>query len=109
MDLQKLNPWNWFTHEESTPGGARIPVKREAESEGFPAHFGADNPMMNLHQQIDRMFDDAFRGFGFPSSTARLYNPAQWSAPAEFRPSLNVSCDDNSYQITLEAPGNAHG
>lgn len=100
MDLQRLNPWNWFKHEEPQPGGAQIPVKRSDKESGMSQY-----PMQQLHQQIDRLFEDAFRGFGFPSIGSQLGEPGRWLNSQDFRPSLNVSSDSKSYQITLEAPG----
>ncbi len=33
MDIKKLNPWNWFKHEDSHPVSLeQVPVKREVES-----------------------------------------------------------------------------
>ncbi|RLT91252.1 MULTISPECIES: Hsp20/alpha crystallin family protein [unclassified Ketobacter] len=112
MDWKKLNPWNWFKHEESGNHAAgQIPVKREAHSAAMPEtgdHYL--QPMLQLHRDIDRIFEDTLRGFGFPSLGSRLSNIASGESgnafyASAFRPSLNVSSDDESYQITVEAPG----
>lgn len=112
MDWQKLNPWNWFQHEEPTTTSAtHIPVKRDAHSAAMPATTESyAHPMMQLHRDIDRIFEDAFRGFGFPSLPSRLTSGATGElgntfGSAAFRPNLNVSSDNESYQITVEAPG----
>ena len=64
MNLSKLNPWNWFKHEES---GNQIPVKRSGHGVGSNAfHHDTGLPVQQLHQQIDRLFDEAFRGFSVP-------------------------------------------
>lgn len=107
MDFQKLNPWNWFKHEEpSGPSANRIPVKRSASEQQTPAPeqnlFG---PVQQIHQQIDRLFDDAFRGFGLPVLPGTLSDSSRQRSAQIFRPSLNVSSDNNCYEITLEAPG----
>ncbi|TQV86257.1 Hsp20/alpha crystallin family protein [Exilibacterium tricleocarpae] len=105
MDLQKLNPWNWFKHEESPAADAgRVPVKRAAGEVG-PAGAGHDHPVMQLHRQMDRLFDEVFRGFGFPSAGSRSGEPAGWAGQGVFRPSLDVASDEKSYHVTLEAPG----
>jgi len=101
MDLQRLNPWNWFKHEESQPGAAQLPVtKAETEGGRLPQY-----PVQQLHQQIDRLFEDLFQGFGFPGLRAQYNESGRWLSSQSFRPSLNVSSDNESYQITLEAPG----
>lgn len=100
MDLQRLNPWNWFKHEESQSRGAQIPVKKADEATGLSPH-----PIQQLHQQIDRLFDDAFQGFGFPGLRSQFDESGRWLNTQSFRPSLNVSSDNKSYQVTLEAPG----
>ncbi len=107
MDLHKLNPWNWFKHEESSVSPAnQIPVKRGASAQQMSASdqtlFG---PVQQLHQQIDRLFDDAFRGFGFPALQSSQDDLSGFRSPQAFRPNLNVSSDNRSYEITLEAPG----
>lgn len=103
MNLSKLNPWNWFKHEEA---GTRIPVKRAVHEPTMPAASrDVMHPVLQLHQQIDRLFDDAFRNFGMPSFRSPLFEPPAWPGEAAFRPNLNVSSDDKNYQITLETPG----
>ena len=102
MEMKMLNPWNWFKHEESTPEKKEvIPVKQgEYSSEQHPL-----TNMMQLHRQIDRLFDDAFRGF--PSvATSNLWQRMMSDdfMPA-FRARLNVASDDQQYTVTLEAPG----
>lgn len=104
MDYHKLNPWNWFKHEETKPSGKNIvPVKREENSQSW-------NPMANLsqlHHEIDRVFEDSFRGFGFPSlSRSRMWDQmfSDEFLPA-FHANVNIASDDKQYTITLEAPG----
>lgn len=55
MNLQQLNPWNWFKHEENRAGSA-IPVKRNETAEATPrkhqsavaAHSFPNWPLMNF-------------------------------------------------------------
>ena len=103
MNLSKLNPWNWFKHEEA---GNQIPVKR-GDSGSNLSLSGQDSayPAQQLHRQIDQLFNEAFRNFGFPSLGSRHFDSPAWLNQASFRPSLNVSSDDQNYQITLETPG----
>ena len=104
MDFHKLNPWNWFKHEESKQQESSIvPVKREQYNQ---AQYPLAN-LSHLHNEIDRMFENAFRGFGLPS----LSRSNRWEQmfsddflPA-FRANVNIASDDKQYTITLEAPG----
>lgn len=111
MNLQKLNPWNWFKHEDDgADQDAQIPVQREeaARSVNPPSHWQGDqHPVLQVHQQIDRMFDDVFNAFGMPSlraSSAQQSWPGTTLANA-YRPHIDVSGDEKRYEITLDAPG----
>ena len=95
----KLNPWNWFKHEEN----ANIPVK-SSRNGPMPAQHPSFNSLMDLHQQVDRIFDHAFRGFGFPSLLPETDFTGSTNESL-FRPSLDVSSDENQYLITLDLPG----
>jgi Molecular chaperone (small heat shock protein) len=105
MNLQKLNPWNWFKHEENSVRSGGVPVVRDASSKrGNDPYFPADfHPVLRLQREIDRLFDSAFAGFGFPS-TPRLFDTArnheQW-----LWPNVDVAGDANKYEIKLDLPG----
>jgi HSP20 family protein len=105
MNLQKLNPWNWFKHEEASTPADQIPIRRSSGDSLMPAQgSAAGHPVLQLHREIDRLFDEAFRGFGLRS----LPLQADWAGmtdDATFRPRLNVSSDDRSYEVSVEAPG----
>jgi HSP20 family protein len=51
------------------------------------------SPFLRLHEEMNRLFDDVFRGFGAPS----VWN-AQW-------PSLEVEETDNGYRVSADLPG----
>ena len=105
MDLHKLNPWNWFKHEEPEKEKKEIvPTKRED-------YALSQSPFVNnisqLHREIDRLFEDTFRGFGVPSwSRSPLWDQMLNNdfMPA-FKANVDVASDDKQYTITLEAPG----
>lgn len=96
MDLKKLAPWNWFKKEEENQASA-LPVQRSG-----PLHN--QNPIAQFHQEIDRMFDSLFRGFGFPGPWfGRDYAPAlrgDW-----FKPTLDIAAGEKEYTISVELPG----
>ncbi|SEM99335.1 Hsp20/alpha crystallin family protein [Nitrosomonas marina] len=105
MDFHKLYPWNWFKHEEPENHKQNvILVKSDNQSLSPVSHI---NNLNQLHREIDRLFDDAFRGFGLPlHSRSEFLNQfiSDDSAPT-FRASINIASDDRQYTITLEAPG----
>jgi HSP20 family protein len=103
MNLQKLNPWNWFKHEESqNVAESTIPVKKA----DYPTKMLNRHPMFQLQREIDSLFDQAFRSFGFePLMKSGLDKSLLGNFPAIFSPDLNISSDDKEYVITLEAAG----
>jgi len=106
MNLQKLNPWNWFKHEESARMGEQhIPVRKDEQGSGLPVSYAnPSSSMLQLHQGIDRLFDEVFNSFGFPLSASRSGDINGLGASI-LRPKLNISSDDHNYNISLEVPG----
>lgn len=101
MDIAKLNPWNWFKHEEKRERDQTVPIKRSEYLQTPPP----PSDMMQLHRDIDRLFENAFRGF--PSSTPsalwdRITND---DVMRSFSAQLNIAGDERHYTVTLEAPG----
>lgn len=109
MNLQQLNPWNWFNHEENRTNSI-VPVKRTDPSVNTPQVTESkppayrQSPVAQLREDIDRLFDQAFRGFGFPSLHTDWRNEGIFSR-AGFQAKLNVASDDKQYHISLEVPG----
>lgn len=99
MNLQQLNPWNWFAHEEPA-ASATIPVKRNEISEK-PSTTG--QPMLRLHRELDRLFDDVFRGFGISDVPSR-WADSSFNGP-NFHAKLNIASDEKNYHVSVEAPG----
>jgi HSP20 family protein len=105
MNFEKLKPWNWFKHEENGNGkGTQIPVSR-SEVENMPQ--AGSGSLMNLHRDMDRWFDDAFKSFGMPSLASNLQSRAMpgISLSNIYRPQIDVSGDSNCYEIKLDVPG----
>lgn len=99
MDWNKLSPWNWLKHEEEHPGSTSeaVPVRSgELVPRTFPSGIST------LHDEIDRVFDNVFRGFGIaPWRSASLFP----SAHDMLKPSVDIAEDPESYEITIEVPG----
>ena len=105
FNLQKLNPWNWFKHEEDNSSSrSHIPVKRNRSESGavLPYVDSYNRPLSRLHQQMDELFDEAFRSFGFPKSQ---FGDLSRLAETTFTPTLNIASEDDKYTLTVEVPG----
>jgi HSP20 family protein len=71
------------------PYSRNMPISRWSED--------AD-PFLQMRREMNRLFDDAFGGFGLPS----VFGPALRQMPA---PKIDVSETDNEIQVTAEIPG----
>lgn len=92
LDVQKWKPWNWFNHEEESR-------RNERGGSSLPAAV-ANDPLWNIHREIDRMFRDAFSA-GFPQLTESIT-----SERGNFlRPFVDIKESRRNYKITVEVPG----
>ena len=85
MPIKDLIPWNRGDRNE-------LAVRRNDE---------ATNPFLTLHREMNRLFDDAFRGFDLrlPSLGERQFGGGfGW-------PNLEVSEGSNEVKVTAELPG----
>ena len=98
MDINKLAPWNWFKKEQEQEGKSLPVLRKDA-----PSNYST-NPLVQVHQEIDRMFDDVFRSFGFPfmnfGRPAAFPDESQW-----LRPTLDIGASETEYTVTVELPG----
>ena len=105
MNLEKLKPWNWFRHEDGEADSPRqVPVTRDRAVSGSS---GGPASLLSLHREMDRWFDDAFKSFGFPSlsSGSGALSAAGAGTQRFYRPQIDVSADENCYEINLDVPG----
>lgn len=65
-----------------------------------PAQRGGDvNPFMSLHREMNRLFDDVFRGFDLAPFEDRFFERSiGW-------PNIEVSETDKDVKVTAELPG----
>ena len=83
MAIRDLVPWSNRGREMSTRRGEQ------------------DHPFLTLHREMNRLFDDAFRGFDLnPLGTDRFFNRAMGGWP-----SIEVSETDKEVKVTAELPG----
>ena len=101
MDVKKWVPWNWFKKEEEA-AGKTVPVRREQAQENDAGAFFS--PLQQFHQEVDRLFDRAFRGFGLtPFGFDRPMMPRL--GEGMLKPTLDLGATDKAYHITVEIPG----
>lgn len=66
----------------------------------MPFGFGPSDPFLNLHREVNRLFDDVFRG-----SPGRSLTERQPQGGGTIGASMDVSETDKEYKITVELPG----
>jgi len=62
-----------------------------------PAREGFD-PLLTLHREMNRLFDDVFRGFGNPALSPLMEGRFSW-------PQVEVSDNDDALVVSAELPG----
>ena len=81
MAMRDLIPWS---------RGRDISVRR-----------GEDNPFLTLHREMNRLFDDVFRGFDLaPVGSDRFFDRV-----GDTWPSVEVSDTDKEIKVAAELPG----
>ena len=83
MAIRDLIPWS---RQEN-----RLPATVSAE------HDRSDHPLLSLHREVNRLFDDMFRGFGVPS-LGGFDRSLSW-------PNLELGETDKEIRVTAELPG----
>ena len=78
MNVRDLIPWSRPGREVSRG------VRPESES-----------PVVSLHREVNRLFDEAFRGFG---------SPQLWGGSSSW-PTMDVEETDKEYRVSAELPG----
>ena len=101
MDIKKLAPWNWFKQEEEQ-AGSTVPVKKTEAGPAYP-EGGPRGSLVHLHREIDRLFDNAFPGFGLSPFTSDISGPL--AAAGMLKPQVDIGATDQEYTVTVEVPG----
>lgn len=100
MSVKKWIPWNWFRKEEADTGKA-VPVQRAAEHDQTP---GLSGSLARFHNEIDRLFEQAFRGFGM-SPFGFNHHLLPHMKDGMLKPTLDLGATDKAYTIAVEVPG----
>jgi HSP20 family protein len=62
--------------------------------------FGGSDPILSLHREMNRLFDDVFRGGGAPRSFA-----PSGQAAAMFDAQMDVAETEKDFEVRLDVPG----
>ena len=111
MNLEKLNPWNWFKDEDNVSSqSAQIPITRN-ESKKSMLPSSNVSPLMLLHREMDRAFDDLFNSFVLSNrfESFPLFQRFDEQFFSYQHPSIDIAGDSRSYQISLDVPGLKEG
>ena len=86
MAFRDLIPWNRGRDET-------VPARRNV------------NPLAALHREMDRMFDEVFRGFDLAPSNNRSFDRLGWHTGWTGWPHLEVNETDSELKVSAELPG----
>lgn len=100
MAIKKWVPWNWFNREEDE-ANKTLPVQREKAQELSSTLM---HPLKEFHQEIDRLFDRVFQGFGLSSVGFEQF-PSTQQVDGMLKPILDLGASDKEYTVTVEIPG----
>lgn len=122
MNFEKLKPWNWFKHEDHS--AVQIPVEKhkakcemQTPAESQTVFHPAATSLLQLHQEMDRLFDNVWRSFGLSSQhpyatrtppylvRGSLANAADGAGLGDYRAQLDVSGGDTEYEVSIDLPG----
>ena len=106
MNLTKLNPWNWFKHEEDAAQTQHSTAIKTPEGNNVSTNSNA-NSLLRLHREMDQLFDEVFSRFGMPSVSRLLplKDDEKALVNSTFKPLIDVSGDDKAYKIDVDVPG----
>lgn len=107
MNIDKLNPWNWFKHENQQ--STQVPVAQD-KAKGSNSFDAA--PLMQLHQEMDRLFDDTWRSFGLRPRPTLNRQPSLFNRElvednimGQLQAHMDISGNDHEYVVTVNVPG----
>lgn len=99
MDIQKLNPWNWFKHENEE-SGKPVTVEKKGHRPGVAQSRGLaeTGTLWDIHREIDHLFENAFSGLlpaGRGLNKTSLF----------LKPEVDIREEKDKYEISVEIPG----
>ncbi len=96
MNIKQYAPWNWFKHEEQQD----LPVRNVPNQP-------ITTPVSHLHNEIDRLFNDAFSGIAGRSLFNDWNSSRVWPelTSIALKPNLDIKENEDHYVISAEIPG----
>jgi HSP20 family protein len=86
----------------------QAPQPAQAARPPAPMQQSGLDPFQSFRNEMDRMFDQLWRGFGFPTLrrtfAAEPFRPREGALAASI-PAVDVAEDEKAYHITAELPG----
>ncbi|MBX9621128.1 MAG: Hsp20/alpha crystallin family protein [Alphaproteobacteria bacterium] len=98
MEIKKFAPWNWIK-DEKVEEGKTVPIQRNGEPKNQPQYYA--NPIAQIHEEMEKLFDNVFRGSG----SLRFDNELSKTTQNILKPRSDISVGDHDYMIKLEIPG----
>lgn len=104
MNIEKIKPWNWFKKEEEQR--AQDP-QRGYNTPAYSSRQGYPSFLADVHAEVDRLFENAFRGFWSPGLGAgSLFDRLRGEiSDVLLRPSIDIMETKEAYKISVEIPG----
>lgn len=96
IDIKRWTPWNWLKGEQQQEG-RNLPARQNDRSVGLPSLY-SDHPLLSLHREMDRVFDNFFQRFD-------NLMPASFGSNALLKPNVDIRENKKNYKVTIEVPG----
>jgi HSP20 family protein len=84
------------------PAQSQTPARTQAR---MPMRSSGFDPFQSFRNEMDRMFDQLWRGFGFPAPRRAFEAEPFWQREGASVPAVDVAEDEKAYHITAELPG----
>ncbi len=101
MKIKNLAPWNWFKKEEEGTGGS-VAVQRTDDRLSYP-QSSALMPINQLRGELDRLFENAFKGMGLSGFNQDFFAP--FTASGLLKPHVDIAVTEKEYTVSVEVPG----
>lgn len=110
MTSNKWNPWNWFKNEENAMRGNMPAAMRRGSGLAALPGMGAYRvpslqPLSDFYRDMDRVFENAFRSFGFGDMQEAFGLPQMMGRGGMFVPHVDIASTNQKYTVSVEVPG----
>jgi len=101
MNIKNLAPWNWFKKEEE--GTGRSAAVQRADDRSYSPQLGTLTPIHQLRGEMDRLFENAFKGMGLSPFNPEFFTP--FTASGLLKPQVDIAATEKEYTVSVEVPG----